>query len=383
MAAPRVLILGAGFGGLSAARSLRSAAGERAEVLVVDRSPTFLMGLRKLWLLDGRSRPGEGTRARSGLDRAGIPFRQGTVEAIDLAGRRVRIDGETLGYDFLIVALGAEPRADLVPGDPDGNPNLYTVEGAEAAGGRLRGLEEGRVLIAIAGVPIKCPPAPYEAALLIDDLLRRRDRRGRVEIEALTPQPMSIPAAGAAACAHVEGRLAERGIRFRPNARTELVERGRVVLAGGQTEEADLVLVVPPHRPPPVVKESGLTGDGEWVPVDPRTLGTEHDRVFAVGDVVEMATGAGLPFPKAGVFAERQGEVVGKNVAAMIRGEEPTGAFDGSGYCFLEVGGGMASMVTGNFLASPPEVSIAEPAPEHLEAKVAFERERLERWFPG
>ncbi|HEV8572786.1 MAG TPA: FAD/NAD(P)-binding oxidoreductase [Actinomycetota bacterium] len=378
-----MVVLGAGFGGLAAAHALRRGAGDDIDLVLVDESPTFLMGLRKLWLLDGRSSPGEGTRDRTALSRASIPFRQGRVEAIDRDARHVRVDGADIDYDFLVVALGAQQRIDLVPGEPDGNPNLYTVDGATEAGERLQGLEEGRVVIAIAGVPIKCPPAPYEAAFLVDGLLRRKGRREQVELEVLTPQPMSVPAAGPAACSAIEGRLASRGIRFRPKTSLAEAGPGTLTLEDGGTIRADLLLLAPPHRPPAVVGESGLAGESGWVKVDPATLQTEDERVFAVGDVVEMATGMGLPFPKAGVFAESHGEVVGRNIVATIAGGEPDAAFDGFGFCFLEVGGGRASMVRGNFLASPPDVTIEEDAPEHLASKEQFERERLERWFPG
>jgi sulfide:quinone oxidoreductase len=293
------------------------------------------------------------------------------------------VDGTDLAYDFLVVALGAQQRIDLVPGEPEGNPNLYTMEGATEAGRRLRDLEQGRVVIAIAGVPIKCPPAPYEAAFLIDDLLRREGRRERVELEVLTPQPMSVPAAGPAACSAIEGRLATKGIRFRPKTNLEETRAGALTLEDGDSVLADLLLMVPPHRPPPVVAESGLVGESGWVKVDPATLQTEDERVFAVGDVVEMTTGAGLPFPKAGIFAELHGEVVGGNLADSVAGREPRAAFSGFGYCFLEVGGGQASMVRGNFLASPPDVTIEADSPEHLVAKERFESERLERWFSG
>jgi sulfide:quinone oxidoreductase len=378
-----VVILGAGFGGLAAAHTLRREAGDSVELEVVDASPTFVMGLRKLWLLDGRSGPGDGSRDRSSLPAAGIPFRPGQVESIDRDARRVRVDGEERRYDFLVIALGAQQRIDLVPGNADGNPNLYTVEGAAQAGARLRDLKEGRVVIAIAGIPIKCPPAPYEAAFLIDDLLRRDGRRDRVEIEVLTPQPMSVPAAGPVACSVIEGRLGSQGIGFRPKATVTEVEPGKVTLESGEEVPADLLILVPPHRPPSVAAESGLGGDGGWIEVDPSTLRTVDERVFAVGDVVQMTTGMGLPFPKAGVFAESHGEVVGRNLAAIATGREPDAVFDGVGHCFLEVGGGRATMIRGNFLASPPDIAIAEPAPDHLEAKREFERERLARWFPA
>jgi len=180
-------------------------------------------------------------------------------------------------------------------------------------------------------------------------MLRRTQRREQVNLEVVTPQPMSIPAAGTAACNSVEGRLEGKGIAFRPNAKIERIEAGRAVLEG-ETVAADLLIVVLPHRPPAPVQQSGLTGDGAWVQVDPKTLATPHDGVFAIGDSVEMKTGAGLPFPKAGVFAERHGEVVARNIAASISGADPPAAFDGEGFCFLEIGGGSAATVEGTWL---------------------------------
>jgi len=381
----RVVVVGGGFGGLSAAYALREAAGAGVELLVVDASRTFLMGLRKLWLVDGRGTRTEGERDRTRLPARGIAFRQGRVEGIDPDARRVRLDGEALRYDFLVLASGAQPRPDLVPGmaaDRPGLFNLYDAADAERLGARLRDLGEGRVVVAIAGLPYKCPPAPYEAAFLIDDLLRRTGRRQRVELEVLSPQPSSLPSAGPQACEAVEGELVARGIRFRPRTVVEAVEDGRLVLAGGERVAADVVAVVPPHRPAPAVAASGLAGEGGWVRVDPATLATADERVFAVGDVVALQTGAGLPFPKAGIFAERQGAVVGRNLAALLAGRSPSERFDGYGYCFIEVGGGLATRVEGNFFTAPPQVRVVEPRPEHLQEKVAFERERLARWFP-
>ncbi|MDQ7851270.1 MAG: FAD-dependent oxidoreductase, partial [Armatimonadota bacterium] len=234
--------------------------------------------------------------------------------------------------------------------------------------------------IAIAGLPYKCPPAPYEAAFIIEALLRRTGRRPAVELEVLTPQAMSLPVAGPAVCAQVEGTLAARRISFRTRAQVQRVEARRVLLADGSQVTADVVVYVPPHRPSQAITASGLA-DGEWIRPDPRTLATKAERVFALGDITEIPLAGGQALPKAGVFAERQGEVVARNLADLLAGREPVARFDGAGYCFIEVGDGKATTVDGRFFADPPDVRVADPTAESLAAKEAFERERLQRWF--
>lgn len=380
MAGAKVCILGGGFGGLAAAHALRGS-GAPVEVTVIDRSPSFRMGLRNLWQLDGRSGLDGGSRSRAALARSGVDFLQAEIEAIDLEQRTVSAGGARVDWDYLIVALGAEPREDLVPGDTSAGFDLYTAEGAQGAAEALAAFTGGRIVIAIAGLPYRCPPAPYEASFLVDAMLRSRGIREGTELVVISPQGASMPAAGPLACSAVEGRLAAKQIGFRPDSPVAAIEKG-AVRAGEGTYPADLIIYVPPHRPPAVVKSSGLTGPGEWVMADPGDFSVNSERVFVIGDLVDMKTGSGLPFPKAGVFAESHAAVVAANIAALVSGSEPAARFDGAGFCFLETGAGVASMVRGNFLTSPPQVQVAEEAAEHLQAKVRFEQDRLDRWLP-
>jgi sulfide:quinone oxidoreductase len=176
-------------------------------------------------------------------------------------------------------------------------------------------------------------------------------------------------------------QLTERGIGHQAGRRVERVEPGRVVLHEGEIE-FDLLIAVPPHRPPAVVADSGLAGEGEWVAVDPGTLETSHPRAFAIGDVTQVTLANGLPLPKAGVISELEGMRVAAAIVADVEGGDEPPPFDGSGYCFIEMGTDAAALVDGDWYAAPePLVRIAEPDAAHAAEKRSFESERLERWF--
>jgi sulfide:quinone oxidoreductase len=380
MGVPHCVVLGGGFGGVAAAHRLRERMGRGVDVTLVDRRGAFMMGLRILWTLVGQADRATGTRNLVLLERAGVRYIRDEVTAIDLSARTVRTLGTALTYDALVVAVGAELRPDLIPGyDPTGS-SLYDPEQVEAVAARLASLEQGRVGIGILGVPYKCPPAPYEAAFLIDDLLRRRGVRQRVELEVFTPQPSSLPVAGIEVCTQVEGRLAARGIRFLPGRKVIGVE-GREVVFERERRAYDLFIGVAPHRAPAVVRECGLTS-GEWVRPRHDTCETAYANVFAVGDITEMPLANGMMLPKAGVFAEAQGYVVAEQIASRFTGPDRAAGFDGRGYCFVETGEGMATAIRGEFFAAPqPAIEVAMPSPEVLAQKREFEASRLAAWF--
>jgi sulfide:quinone oxidoreductase len=216
-------------------------------------------------------------------------------------------------------------------------------------------------------------------ALLISDSFRTRGVRATIEV--FSPQPMSMPILGQAGCDLIEGRLADKGITFLGSHKATAVEEGEVIF-GDKRRSYDLLLGVPPHRPPAVVRESGLVGDTGWISVNPRTLETQFPGVYAIGDVTQIPMSNGKPLPKAGVFAEAMGETVAERIAATFKGEKPEVGFKGEGGCYLEVGAGLAMMVRGHFLAEPePEVSLTEASLQYLEEKRSFETQRLQTWF--
>jgi sulfide:quinone oxidoreductase len=237
------------------------------------------------------------------------------------------------------------------------------------------------VAIVILGIPFPCPPAPFELALLLREYFGRKGIEAVVDV--YTPQPMSLPVLGQTGCAVVESRLEASQVGFHPNHTPVSIESGAIHFKTARVA-FDLMIGVPGHLCPSVAQVSGLAGDGDWVKVNPRTLETSFPGVYAVGDMVSIPLANGKRLPQAGVFAEAQAKVVAARIAAELAGQVSQATYDGTGFCFLEVGGGAAMLVQGNFLASPePEVRILEPAPEHLQAKRELEASRLADWFGG
>ncbi len=378
----RTLILGGGFGGLTVATRLRSTLGDDHEIVLIDRSERFVMGSRKLWALVGLGSLEEGSRPRALLAEKGISYVPGEIAVIDPVNRTVvTSDGQFAG-DYLVVALGADPRPDLVPGLAGNGHNIWDPRAVPGLIPILKGFTDGRIAVVIAGVPYTCPPAPYECAMLLDDHLRERGVRDRVRITVSTLQPILLPNAGAEGSAWLAERLADRGISFQTAKHVREVQPDAVHFEDATTLPFDLLIGVPPHRPPPVVGESGLAGDDPWIPVDPATLRTRFDGVYAIGDVTKIPLANGSALPKAGVMAELQGERVAAAIAADVRGEPAPSAFDGRGYCFMELGKTTATLIEGDFFAVPaPSVALKEVSQRYAEDKHRFEAERLGRWF--
>ena len=375
----RVLILGGGFGGIATAHRLKQKLAPEDEVILVDRRDYFMVGFRKTWALVGESPLEAGQRSLDSLTSLGIRVMRDPVTRIDPEARAATMGDQRISADALVVALGAELAPEAIPGFQEHAFNVYDAQDIPRAAQALKEFQGGRLLIGIFGAPYKCPPAPYEMALLISESLKSRGIKANMEV--FTPQPMSLPVLGAVGCDLIESRLADKGITFLPNHKANAVEAGEVVF-GDKRRPFDLLLGVPPHRPPAVVRESGLVDGTGWVSVNPRTLETQFSGVYAIGDVVQIAMANGKPLPKAGVFAEAMGETVADRIATVFSGQESEATFKGEGGCYLEVGGGQAMMVKGHFLAEPePEVTLTEPSSEYLNEKRLFETQRLQTWF--
>jgi sulfide:quinone oxidoreductase len=375
----RVLILGAGFGGIPLAVELRTLLASQEEVVLVDRRDDFVMGLRKTWHILGMSPLAYGTRRLGDLRRRGITVVQGSIESIDPARRSAVVDGQTWEADALVIALGAEHLMDAIPGLATNGVNTWSRDVLEHAKAAIEGFHGGRVVVGITAAPYSCPPAPYELALLLAD--RLEDRRVEASITVFGPSPLTLPLLGSDGCRPLDQRLADRDIAYLGPRQIAHVEGGRIDFTDGDELGYDLLLAVPPHRVPAVLVEAGVARADGWVAVDGRTLATEWPGVYAIGDCTAIPLATGMALPKSGLFAERQGAAVARRIAEAFDGEEPTTTYDGTGECLIEMGGGEASEIGGSFYADPPSVHLTEPTTAQREEKERFESDRLAHWF--
>ncbi len=372
----KVLVLGAGFGGLELTTSLSEALGDEVEVTLVDKGEGFVFGFSKLDVMFGRTESDQVLHPYEDLVKPGVTFVRATVTAIDPVARRVETDAGTFEADVLVVALGADLHPDATPGLVEAGHEFYTVAGAFATRDVLADFPGGRVVVGVTSTPFKCPPAPSETALLVHDFLTERGIRDQSEVALVMPLGVPIPPSPEASAALLEA-FAERGISWHPG---ELVveldgDRKVAVCASGTELPFDLFLAVPVHRAPLVVQESGMCVDG-WIPVDPLTLETAYPGVYAVGDVTSVGT------PKAGVFAEGQASIVARELIALARGEQTDVTYDGTGICYLEFGDDQVAKVQVTFLSgAAPHGDMEGPSTVLAQDKATFGSSRIRRWF--
>jgi sulfide:quinone oxidoreductase len=371
----RVVVLGAGFGGLELTTRLSEEFGDGVEIVLIDQSDAFVFGFSKLDVMFGRALPAGVRHPYRDVVKPGVRFVQATVGSIDPVAKRVETDAGAFECDVLVVALGADLDTAATPGLAEAGQNFYSVSGAFAARDVLAGFEGGRVIIGVLSTPFKCPPAPSETALMLHDQLVKRGLRGRSEISLVMDFGRPIPPSPEAS-ELLEGAFAERGIAWHP--RREVCEldptRRIAVLRDGGEMPFDLFLAVPVHRAPAVVLTSGMTVDG-WIPVNPLTLETTFDSVYAVGDVAAVGT------PRAGVFAEGQAAVAAEHIAARINGKVSAAEYGGRGVCYLEMGDGQIALVDVTFFGDKRVGKLVGPSEAYMADKVEFGSSRIKRWF--
>ncbi len=353
--------------------------------MVLDRSTRFVVGAAKTWVMLGARTPEEVTAERARLLPGAVELVRAEVQAFEPARREVKTSAGAFTADYVVLALGAELDMGAVPGLDRAAHTFYTLEGATSLREAFAQFRGGRLLILIPRIPFQCPPGPYEAAILLHHALERRDLRGKTDFEFWTVEKAPMSTAGPDMGKMIVSELQRRGIGFHPQKKAVAVDGARRIVRfeDGTETGYDLLIAIPPHRVPKVAVEAGLADGAGWVAVDPRTLEVKtvagEGRVFAVGDL----TGLPLPgrfdpstplsLPKAGIFAAAEGEIVASRIAASIARTSSEAAFDGRGFCYLEVGGGLAMRADGSFFQMPyPSMSAQPPDESQYRDKVAW-----------
>ncbi len=374
----RVVVLGAGFGGLELTTILSEEFGETIDIVLVDKNEAFVFGFSKLDVMFGRQQPADARHFYREIVKPGVRFFQTRVQSIDPTAKRTVTAAGTFDADVLVVALGADYDPAATPGLVEGGNEFYSVAGAFALRELLPRFERGPVIVGVCGKSFKCPPAPSETALLLHDFLGARGRRDATEISVVMPFGTPIPPSPDTSRA-ILAAFEERGIRFVKDALVRALEPARKValLSDGTEMPYALFLGIPVHRVPQVVVESGLASHPhDWVPVNKKTLETDFPGVYAVGDVNGVGT------PKAGVFAEGSARVVAEAIIAQIRGGGSPDAYKGRGSCYVEFGHELVGRVDVDFLSGPkPTGTFQEPSEALVAEKAAFGSSRVQRWF--
>ena len=384
MSTRTVVVLGGGIGGVVAARQLRRRLDGDDRVVLIERDLQLRFAPSLLWVLSGARRAEQITRDIRSLRKHGIEVVEDEILALDADAHTVTTKGGVVQADALVVSLGAQLDPGSIPGFAQAAHVIYTLAGAQTAGQALRSLSSGRVAVLVSSTPFKCPAAPYEAAFLAEALLRRRGLGDRVQVDVYTPEILPMPTAGPVVGEALRVMLEERGIGFHPGHSIERVDADARVLRfkDGVTAGYDLLLGVPPHRPPEPVATSTIAGETGYATVDPRTLRTSSTDVYAIGDATAIPIAGGKFLPKAGIFAEAQAKTVAALIAADWHHRGSSASFDGNGSCFVELGEGRAAFATGDFYAPDgAEVTMRTPGRRRHLAKVAFEQYWLRRWL--
>jgi sulfide:quinone oxidoreductase len=346
----RVLVLGGGVGGTLVANLLsrrlkKSIDAGEARVTVVDERGAHVYQPGFMYIAMGGERAERLQRPERSLldERVGLVV--GRVTRVDEAERLVALeDGRELGWDQLVLATGSRIVPEAIEHFDAEAHHFYSAQAAERLRGALDAFDGGRIVVGIAGMPYKCPPAPLEVAFLIESELRRRGLRERSELHYCSPigRAFTIESVSEMATPILE----KKGIELHTFFNVEAIDPvHRVVLSlEGEELPYDLLVLVPPHKGAQVLIDSGLApAPGGWLPTDPKTLSVGgRPNVWALGDATD------LPLSKAGSTAHFEAPVVAERVAAAVQGREPRGRhslYTGRVMCFFEIGDGKGTLL--------------------------------------
>jgi sulfide:quinone oxidoreductase len=378
---PHVVILGGGFGGLSSANELRNTlSSSQVKITVIDKKDWFMVGFAKLWIINGTRTFENSIGSLNELSKKEINFIKEEILEINSQNKIIKTDSQNIKFDFLIISTGVVLAPQKIPGLVENGFNLYDHNQLLEIRDKLESIESGKIAISIMGMPYKCPPAPFEASLLIDSMLKKRGVRDSVQIDFYSPAPITLPAAGPEVSKKILELVNSDKITFHDSCKIKSVESKKLIFENSEAD-FDILLAIPPHIAPKIIYDSDLAKEPGFIPID-RDCKTSFENIFAIGDVTVLPVGEKLAVPKAGIFAEGEGIIVAKNIISKIQSKKEIELFDGKGGCFIESGKDTAAVLEVDmFSHSKPSTNLSELTSDNLTKKQEFEKERLSKWL--
>jgi sulfide:quinone oxidoreductase len=350
------------------------------KITVIDKKDWFMVGFAKLWIINGTRTFENSIGSLNELSKKEINFIKEEILEINSQNKIIKTDSQNIKFDFLIISTGVVLAPQKIPGLVENGFNLYDHNQLLEIRDKLESIESGKIAISIMGMPYKCPPAPFEASLLIDSMLKKRGVRDSVQIDFYSPAPITLPAAGPEVSKKILELVNSDKITFHDSCKIKSVESKKLIFENSEAD-FDILLAIPPHIAPKIIYDSDLAKEPGFIPIN-RDCKTSFENIFAIGDVTVLAVGEKLAVPKAGVFAEGEGIIVAKNIISKIQSKKEIELFDGKGGCFIESGKDTAAVIEVDmFSDSKPSTKLSELTTDNLSKKQEFEKERLSKWL--
>lgn len=354
----RIVVLGGGSAGTMVANKLARQLGTKiknkeVEITLISNTEQHIYQPGYLFITFNEKMPEYFIRKEKELVHRNVNLVFDDVTKIETEKNRL-VGKTSYPYDYLIIATGSYPDFDSVPGLKEIAHDFYTLEGAIKLRDALASFEGGRILLAV-DVPHKCPAAPLEITLMMEDYFAKKGIRDKVEIVYTYPinrihslQPIAEWAQPA---------FESRNIKAETFFNLEEVdpERKMAITMDGSEHPFDLLISVPAHKGAPVVRNSGIGDEIGFIPTDRYTLKMEgSDNVYVVGDATN------LPISKAGSTAHYQSETLVPNLISRLHGIPETARYNGKVACFLENSLHDASVITFDYNNPPKPATTSE-----------------------
>lgn len=377
-----IVILGGGFGGLSVANEIRNKLDStEVKITVIDKKNWFMIGYVKLWIMQGRRTFENSIKLLDGLKKKSINFLNEEITKINLNNKTIETKSNKITYDYLIIALGAELVPEKTPGLIENGLILYDHTQLSLIHDKISSMKKGKIAIAIMGMPYKCPPAPFEAGMIINFMLKDLETRNSIDIHFYSPAPITLPAAGQEVSQQILNMINSENMHFHGLCKTTRVDKNKLYFEDGSNTNFDLLIAIPIHQAPKIIYDTNLAKKGEFIQIK-RDCETSYENVYAIGDVTTMKVNEVMSIPKAGVFAEGEGLSVASSIISNIQHNKIKSLFDGKGGCFLESGKDKASIIQVDmFSEQKPITNITESTRENFDEKIKFEKDRFEKWL--